>query len=101
MEDLGGGQYNARISDFGSAKLMETDAEIQISTTGVVSMAWTPPEYVRNINGTIVVNFRNPTTMGDMWSFGCTLLEVSPNPPKPPPTNSLYRFSRMVIHGGS
>lgn len=42
------------------------------------SVAWAPPEYVANgvAEGPGVISFRQPTTQGDIWSFGCLFYEV-------------------------
>ena len=60
------------ISDFGSAKFLD-DSGIDLAyTTVMASMAWCPPEYLFDERP----HYSNPTTHGDIWSLGCTLLEV-------------------------
>ena len=65
------GNWNARISDFGSAKLNEVSGDI-VNTTVGFTPAWSPPEYV--IDG--YRHYSKPTTYGDIWSYGVTFLEV-------------------------
>ena len=73
--------FRARISDFGSTKLFEMENDVQITgvTSASVSMPWAPPEYLRRSDTAddIVIDYSHPTCAGDIWSFGCTFLEVS------------------------
>ncbi|KAL5536304.1 hypothetical protein ACEPAF_125 [Sanghuangporus sanghuang] len=73
-------KYRARIADFGSTKLFEMENEVQITggTSAPVSMPWTPPEYVKRSDTTddVIIDYSHPTCAGDIWSFGCTFLEV-------------------------
>ena len=62
----------AAIGDFGSAKLEDTDNFVISMSTVNTSLAWTPPEYIRGST----TNYSSPTAAGDVWSFGCTILEV-------------------------
>lgn len=72
----------ARISDFGSAKFAQAEAgtEIMGGTSAPISYPWAPPEYIKvstTCTQKVDIDFTNPTTAGDVWSFGCTFLEVS------------------------
>ncbi|EJC99805.1 kinase-like protein [Fomitiporia mediterranea MF3/22] len=80
VEIINGTRYNARIMDFGSAKLEEAENGLQktSNTSAPVSLPWTPPEYVKVDNSTnqSMIDYANPTRAGDIWSFGCTFLEM-------------------------
>lgn len=67
-----GGVLTAAIGDFGSAKLENPDLVTIAKSTVNTSLAWTPPEYVSKKG----VDYSSPTAAGDIWSFGCTILEV-------------------------
>lgn len=75
-----GERFRARIADFGSAKLFEIENDVQVTggTSASISMPWTPPEYVTysDTTGDAVIDYSHPTCAGDIWSFGCTFLEV-------------------------
>ena len=70
MVDYENGFVVARISNFGSAKLLDPALNQVINSTRSASNAWQPPEYT---NPEI---YANPKSSYDMWSFGCTILEV-------------------------
>lgn len=42
------------------------------NSTSPKSVGWAPPEYVEGN----LVSYVNATSNGDIWSFGCTMLEV-------------------------
>lgn len=67
-----GEALSAAIGDFGSAKLENPDMIVIAKSTASTSIAWTPPEYVSEHT----VDYSSPTVAGDIWSFGCTILEV-------------------------
>lgn len=44
-----------------------------INSTSPKSVGWAPPEYVVGN----AISYENATSHGDIWSLGCTILEVS------------------------
>lgn len=62
------------LADFGSCKLLEDQYS---SSSAQTSLAWAPPEYCKLGEFSDETYHRGLTAMGDMWSFGCTVLEVS------------------------
>lgn len=67
------GNLVAALGDFGTAKLEEPNMFAIARTTARNTMAWTPPEYLSSGG---IVDYSKPTTEGDIWSLGCTILEV-------------------------
>ena len=61
--------------DFGSSKLLEMDALKGLNSTQSYSAQWMPPEYILNPD-----EYSHPTTYGDIWSLGCTGIEVEFSP---------------------
>lgn len=59
------------LAGFGSGKVF---GMVAFDSTTQTSPAWLPPEYT-------AINFeecgKSYSSFGDMWSFGCTFLEVS------------------------
>lgn len=66
------GNLEAAIGDFGSAKLENPDLFNIAKSTATTSLAWTPPEYISDG----IINYSSPSEAGDVWSLGCTILEV-------------------------
>ncbi|TDL22597.1 kinase-like protein [Rickenella mellea] len=60
----------ALLGDFGNSKFLVSVGEIPSSDPAPDD--WTPPEYIRHDQ----VGYHSPTTEGDMWSFGCTFIEI-------------------------
>lgn len=77
VEILGTNRYNARLSDFGSAKLLSALTEIPGGSTSVTSAHWVAPEHIIRSDDGYSVSFSNATTYGDIWAFGCTMIEVN------------------------
>lgn len=64
------GTLTGALTDFGSRKMLNSVQNFDSSDT--YAPAWQPPEYVSDKSA-----FHDDyTTYGDMWSFGCTFLEV-------------------------
>ncbi|KAI5115047.1 hypothetical protein M0805_007961 [Coniferiporia weirii] len=63
----------AALGDFGSAKAGYTTSFFIEASTLRYSLDWVPPEYLR---GDGDIDFSKPTQHGDIWSFGCTFLEI-------------------------
>lgn len=67
----------AALGDFGSAKFEDSEQYRIEKSTSITTVEWAPPEYI--IDGKL--NYSNPTSEGDIWSFGCTILEVCDDHP--------------------
>ena len=62
----------AALGDFGSAKFADEENFKVDNSTGIDTVEWAPPEYI--VDGKL--QYSALTSEGDVWSFGCTLLEV-------------------------
>jgi len=87
-----GGVAYASITDFGSCKFRDCQEFMISKSTKMDTLPWTPPEYCISVDG-----YRNPTTSGDIWSFGCTILEIlqCKNPWAPDSTEDLDIENRL------
>ena len=68
------GCWNARLTDFGSCKLRDYGIE---NSTAMTNLRWSPPEITKLYDDNRVKKPNMITDRWDIWSFGCTMLEVT------------------------